>query len=204
MTAEQLTEGQGLTVGELDRVEATLDRAYGAMAEAFGRLHSSARSSDTVIAARLGAARGQIEDVKRLLQARRAIEPPPPPVMGEDREAYRPLSPLRVDDNQQAWAVIVDLFQRHGLAAPPVRLRDELVNHLAWARYGSALSKSPARDGGVAEAELHDVLSELLEHSIARYGNPVHEGWGIGLVHANARRALAALKATNPIPKEPK
>ena len=52
--------------------------------------------------------------------------------------------------------------------------------------------------------ELHDVLSELLEHSIARYGNPVHEGWGIGLVHANARRALAALKATNPIPKEPK
>ena len=178
MTAEQLTEGQGLTAEELDRYE----RAAGIFGD--------------------GLSPSQLQ--RLFAQARRAIEPPPPPVMGEDREAYRPLSPLRVDDNQQAWAVIVDLFQRHGLAAPPVRLRDELVNHLAWARYGSALSKSPARDGGVAEAELHDVLSELLEHSIARYGNPVHEGWGIGLVHANARRALAALKATNPIPKEPK
>ena len=93
----------------------------------------------------------------------------------------------------------VEAFLRHLKRMTPQEWAT--VSDAAWA---AALSKSPARDGGVAEAELHDVLSELLEHSIARYGNPVHEGWGIGLVHANARRALAALKATNPIPKEPK
>jgi hypothetical protein len=33
-------------------------------------------------------------------------------------------------EQKPAWQQIVDLFKKHGLEAPPTRLRDELVAHL--------------------------------------------------------------------------
>lgn len=59
------------------------------------------------------------------------------PVGGRGEEA-KPISPLRIIDDKPEWQQIIDLFERHGLDAPPVRLRDELVNHLAWAKFGAA------------------------------------------------------------------
>lgn len=56
----------------------------------------------------------------------------------------------RVPDNtsgQPEWAEIVALFERHRLQPPPVRLRDELVSLLTWARYGQALADQMTKAG---------------------------------------------------------
>ena len=45
-----------------------------------------------------------------------------------------------------------------------------------------------------AAPELLEVLPELLEHSVSHYGNPTDETYGVGLLHAKARAAIA--KAT--------
>lgn len=49
----------------LERLRATLDRAYGVMAQAHDRIHQLSRSSDTELAERLQAARAQIEQCKK-------------------------------------------------------------------------------------------------------------------------------------------
>jgi hypothetical protein len=48
----------------------------------------------------------------------------------------RPIATFRPVSDHMAWERIVALFRQHGLEPPPVRLRDELVNHLVWAEYG--------------------------------------------------------------------
>ena len=50
----------------------------------------------------------------------------------------KPLCRMPTDNGKPEWQQIVDLFARHGLSEPPWRLRDELVTHLAWAKYGQA------------------------------------------------------------------
>lgn len=55
--------------------------------------------------------------------------------------ANRPASPLDQATGKRAFEDINDLFTRHGLEVPPTRLRDELVIHLLWARYGEALDR---------------------------------------------------------------
>lgn len=41
-----------------------------------------------------------------------------------------------VDSDKHEWEHILALFARHNHPAPPIRLRDELSNMMAWARYG--------------------------------------------------------------------
>jgi hypothetical protein len=41
-----------------------------------------------------------------------------------------------VTSSEPGWQVINDAFARWGFTAPPTRMRDELVNHLQWARFG--------------------------------------------------------------------
>lgn len=81
---------------------------------------------------------------------RRQVEPlyaaPPAPAEAQARiEALRPISPLSEPRaGCELWQEIDLLFQRYGLSHPPYRLRDELVNHLSWARYGAALDAALA------------------------------------------------------------
>lgn len=54
----------------------------------------------------------------------------------------RPISqPLR-RETEETWKQVIDLFRKHGLSEPPVRLRDELVVAFEWAWYGAALQSA--------------------------------------------------------------
>lgn len=53
-----------------------------------------------------------------------------------------PVTPPMNKRAETTWKHVVELFQMHGLAHPPVRLRDELVCAFEWAWYGYALSRS--------------------------------------------------------------
>lgn len=67
------------------------------------------------------------------------------------REEDRPLVTLpQLDRDLPEWQQIVALFQRNGLAEPHTRLRDVLVNHLVWARYGEALDAALTQTSGMA------------------------------------------------------
>ena len=55
-----------------------------------------------------------------------------------------PLAPFVPNRALELWMQIDLLFQRHGLAPPPYRLRDELVTHLSWAHYGADLAAAPS------------------------------------------------------------
>lgn len=57
-------------------------------------------------------------------------------VVGEECPLSSPL-PRQTDET---WKQVIDLFCKHGLAEPPVRLRDELVNAFEWAWIGHALT----------------------------------------------------------------
>lgn len=76
-----------------------------------------------------------------------------------------PISPLLRDSGDPEWLQIANLFFRHLLASPPIRLRDELSNMLAWARYGeavAALSTAPAGDGAADTLAAKDTaLAEM-------------------------------------------
>ena len=76
---------------------------------------------------------GREDTASRVTDSGRGALPTPP------EGSERPISPLRVlADDGPEWQAINALFVRHGLEPPPVRLRDELVNHLAWAKFGAA------------------------------------------------------------------
>lgn len=60
-------------------------------------------------------------------------------------EVAAPISPLRTDPAVPAWKRISDLLAAHRLFSPPIGLRDELVNHLAWAEYGWSFYRSDAQ-----------------------------------------------------------
>lgn len=65
--------------------------------------------------------------------------------VSKEEEIARPLGrPLLQPEGLQTWEEVISLFRRHGLDAPPVRLRDELVGFIAWARYGERLHDSLA------------------------------------------------------------
>jgi hypothetical protein len=70
----------------------------------------------------------------------------------DDIAAWRPISRLDPADGARAWQQIISLFVRNGLAPPPVRLRDELVTHLMWARYGEMLDAALLTDGAKPHA----------------------------------------------------
>lgn len=58
---------------------------------------------------------------------------------GDKMTNEAPISPLSAPTHgNELWKEIDALFERHGLDHPPYRLRDELVNHLAWARYAAS------------------------------------------------------------------
>jgi len=65
--------------------------------------------------------------------------------VSREEEIARPLGrALPQPEGLQTWEEVISLFRRHGLDAPPVRLRDELVGFIAWARYGERLHDSLA------------------------------------------------------------
>lgn len=66
---------------------------------------------------------------------------PPKPDKGVV-EALReaPISRLMTDTGKPEWQQINDMFLRHGINAFSIRLRDELVTMLVWARYGEAIA----------------------------------------------------------------
>ena len=51
----------------------------------------------------------------------------------------RPVHPPLRRETDETWKQVIALFRSYGLAAPPVRLRDELVIAFEWAWYGQAL-----------------------------------------------------------------
>jgi hypothetical protein len=52
-----------------------------------------------------------------------------------------PIARLAPDDGEPMWKQILSLFEKHGQPPPPVQLRDELVTHLQWARFGETSHK---------------------------------------------------------------
>ncbi|MGN6775968.1 hypothetical protein, partial [Rhizobium sp.] len=72
----------------------------------------------------------------------------------------RPLSRMRSDDGRPMWEQISDLIKFHMNERPPIRLRDELVTILDWARYGEARLID-------AEAEATSLRRKLEEHRTA-------------------------------------
>ena len=67
-----------------------------------------------------------------------------------------------------AWQEIEEAFIAHGLPKPPVKLRDELVGHLLWARYAEALDAAlpPSADvGAVRKAYSRHTHQETLTTS---------------------------------------
>ena len=56
-----------------------------------------------------------------------------------------PISRLLVSDEVPLWKQIDTIFVRHGAEPPHWRLRDELVTHLQWARYGLRLDRASRR-----------------------------------------------------------
>lgn len=44
-------------------------------------------------------------------------------------------------------------------------------------------------------SDLLGIIEDLLQHSIAHYGNPVDETHGVGLVHAKARAAISGARS---------
>jgi hypothetical protein len=52
----------------------------------------------------------------------------------------RPLARVRSFGDLADWQSINLLFANAGLEPPPTRLRDELVTHLRWARWGQEVS----------------------------------------------------------------
>lgn len=56
-------------------------------------------------------------------------------------DPHRPIAPLSDDvENLPLWDLVNALFVKYGAAPPPGRLRDELVNHLQWARWAKRLA----------------------------------------------------------------
>lgn len=47
-----------------------------------------------------------------------------------------PAAGLTVSETVPLWQQVDALFVKHGVETPPWRLRDELVVHLTWARFG--------------------------------------------------------------------
>lgn len=60
-------------------------------------------------------------------------------------------------NDKHEWQVINDLFEKHGLPHPPVRLRDQLVTHLVSHREAAA----HARAGAVGVNGLPEKLEEI-------------------------------------------
>lgn len=59
-------------------------------------------------------------------------------------------TPLRKDPNLHEWQQVIELFRRHGLEDPPVRLRDEIVVLMSWAWYGQELDAQAGIDANSA------------------------------------------------------
>lgn len=73
----------------------------------------------------------------------------------------RPLSPLPSYGVELAeWQCIELLFAKHGQAAPPVALRDELVVLLQWARRGFELDEREARQQFLSRSAMRDTHYE--------------------------------------------
>lgn len=95
-----------------------------------------------------------VEEVARLDELLKGVTPQPeawpdaPPSEGEVdalvAEALRPIisPPREASPGKMEWEEIVSLFERNGLPPPPWRLRDVLVGHLVWARYGDRLASA--------------------------------------------------------------
>lgn len=65
-----------------------------------------------------------------------------------------PITPLLPDDGRATWMQVFDLFQAHGILAPPVKLRDEIVCLWLWAHYGKAAADAlAAANARLAEEE---------------------------------------------------
>lgn len=95
------------------------------------------------------------------------------PGANTEAEPAGPICRLDPDDGQPAWAQIVDLFNRHGLSAPPTKLRDELVVHLAWARYGETLNANTEAEPAAA------VANWMITHSYATgHGDTIEDMLG--------------------------
>ena len=87
-------------------------------------------------------------------------------------KADRPLSAPMRRETEETWKQVNDLFRKHGLAEPPVRLRDELVTALEWAWYGQALdqtSEPQTTDLQNDPATLRSYCQQLLD-LIENYG----------------------------------
>jgi len=77
------------------------------------------------------------------IQCDRAATPAP---QSHLRGLERPIShPLR-RETDETWRQVIDLFRKHGLSEPPVRLRDELVIALEWAWFGEAAATEGQAD----------------------------------------------------------
>lgn len=61
-----------------------------------------------------------------------------------EADPLRPIisPPREASPGKMEWEEIVSLFERNGLPPPPWRLRDVLVGHLVWARYGDRLASA--------------------------------------------------------------
>ena len=113
----------------------------------------------------------------------------PQAVQAED-VAERPLSLMRADDGRAMWEQISDLIKFHMNERPPIRLRDELVTILDWARYGEArLTDSEAEATSLRRAlEEHRRALDIADRLIERgYGIDTPDEW-----HAAYRTLLGA------------
>lgn len=86
----------------------------------------------SIPAKELSALDAAIRDLRAALAALSPL-PAPEPTEGI---AEQPISRMSADDGRPMWEQISDLIKFHMNERPPIRLRDELVTILAWARYG--------------------------------------------------------------------
>jgi hypothetical protein len=93
-----------------------------------------------------------------------------------------PLTRLALKSTLPEWQQVIDLFAKHGLSAPPWRLRDELVGWLTWARYGEAVEAALAQPQASREARNGIYIASKTKHAerwrnLRASGVPVIATW---------------------------
>lgn len=85
------------------------------------------------------------------------------PETGAPIGAEKPITPLSAPTHgDELWREIIELFVRYGCERPSWQLRDKLVTHLAWARYGAAVALFS--EGLRAENAYHaDRIAEVMD-----------------------------------------
>jgi hypothetical protein len=81
--------------------------------------------------------------------------------------AKQPLSRMSADDGRPMWEQISDLIKFHMNERPPIRLRDELVTILAWARYGEARLTASEAEAASLRRKLEEAIRDR-DEKIAR------------------------------------